>query len=102
MDTARTSRGERGGHVRVYEVSYTKYLIFPMSALAASKSGDAGGFLEGDVYVRGETDIFAYLTSVLQKRIMILDGAMGTMIQKNSFTEEDFFVLCSRPGGILR
>ena len=32
-------------------------------------------------YVRGETDIFEYLTKTLQERIMIIDGAMGTMIQ---------------------
>ena len=32
-------------------------------------------------YVRGETDIFAYLTAELNRRIMFIDGAMGTMIQ---------------------
>lgn len=32
-------------------------------------------------YVRGESDIFEYLTSTLKERIMIIDGAMGTMIQ---------------------
>ena len=41
-------------------------------------------------YVRGETDIFEYLNSQLKKRILILDGAMGTMIQKRKFTEEDY------------
>jgi hypothetical protein len=32
-------------------------------------------------YVRGESDIFEYLTKTLKDRIMIIDGAMGTMIQ---------------------
>ena len=30
------------------------------------------------------------LTQLLQKRILILDGAMGTMIQKHNFSEEDY------------
>lgn len=30
------------------------------------------------------------LEEILRKRILILDGAMGTMIQKHQFTEEDF------------
>ena len=42
-----------------------------------------------DIYVRGESDIFEYLNAQLKKRILILDGAMGTMIQKHRFTEED-------------
>ena len=32
-------------------------------------------------YVRGRDDIFEYLTKTLKERIMIFDGAMGTMIQ---------------------
>jgi hypothetical protein len=32
-------------------------------------------------YRRGETDLFAYLRRELTQRIMIIDGAMGTMIQ---------------------
>mgnify|MGYP006077793277 FL=1 len=43
-----------------------------------------------DIYTRGETDIFDYLNAQLKKRILILDGAMGTMIQKHRFTEEDY------------
>lgn len=31
-----------------------------------------------------------YLASELQKRILVLDGAMGTMVQKYSLTEKDF------------
>lgn len=27
---------------------------------------------------------------ILQKRIMVLDGGMGTMIQRHALTEEDF------------
>lgn len=30
------------------------------------------------------------LRSILQKRILVLDGAMGTMIQRHELTEEDF------------
>ena len=29
----------------------------------------------------GESDIFAYLNQELRRRIMVIDGAMGTMIQ---------------------
>ncbi len=54
-------------------------------------------------YVRGESDIFAYLHSVLAKRIMILDGAMGTMIQTHKLGEAECvaYVLCkdSNTGG---
>ena len=32
----------------------------------------------------------AFLVETLQKRIMFLDGAMGTMIQRLKFTEADF------------
>jgi hypothetical protein len=51
----------------------------------------AGGApaLPGARYVRGESDIFAYLHSVLAKRIMILDGAMGTMIQTHKLGEAE-------------
>eukprot|EP00967_Tisochrysis_lutea_P110953 scaffold174098_cov31-Tisochrysis_lutea.AAC.2 len=32
----------------------------------------------------------AYLESEMQKRIMVIDGAMGTTIQQYKFTEADF------------
>ena len=41
-------------------------------------------------FVRGETDIFEYLRSVLAQRIMILDGAMGTMIQTHKLGEAEY------------
>ncbi|POM73456.1 Putative methyltetrahydrofolate-homocysteine S-methyltransferase [Phytophthora palmivora] len=41
-------------------------------------------------FVRGETDIFAYLTALMKQRTLIFDGGMGTMIQTHKFTEEDF------------
>ncbi|TMW57200.1 hypothetical protein Poli38472_003125 [Pythium oligandrum] len=41
-------------------------------------------------FVRGETDIFAYLTALMKQRILIFDGGMGTMIQQHKLTEEDF------------
>ena len=33
---------------------------------------------------------FAYIKNILSKRILLLDGAMGTMIQRYNLTEEDF------------
>ena len=33
---------------------------------------------------------FAELEAILEKRIMVLDGAMGTMIQGFGLTEEDY------------
>lgn len=41
-------------------------------------------------FVRGETDIFAYLTALMKQRTLIFDGGMGTMIQQHKLTEEDF------------
>jgi 5-methyltetrahydrofolate--homocysteine methyltransferase len=41
-------------------------------------------------FVRGETDIFAYLAALMKQRTFIFDGGMGTMIQQHKFTEEDF------------
>ena len=32
----------------------------------------------------------AYLKQELGKRILIMDGAMGTMIQQQKFTEDDY------------
>lgn len=32
----------------------------------------------------------SYLESILEKRVLILDGAMGTMLQRQHLTEEDF------------
>eukprot|EP01138_Halocafeteria_seosinensis_P014484 gb/GECG01014787.1/.p1 GENE.gb/GECG01014787.1/~~gb/GECG01014787.1/.p1 ORF type:complete len:1273 (+),score=245.99 gb/GECG01014787.1/:1-3819(+) len=41
-------------------------------------------------FVRGETDIYEYLHYALKRRILSFDGAMGTMIQGEKFTEEEF------------
>ncbi|KAF0698771.1 Aste57867_10629 [Aphanomyces stellatus] len=41
-------------------------------------------------YVRGETDLFEYLTALMSTKIMIFDGGMGTMIQKHKFSEEEY------------
>lgn len=35
-------------------------------------------------------DLFAELDEILKKRIMIIDGAMGTMIQRYRLAEEDY------------
>ena len=43
--------------------------------------------------VAGKQDadkIKAYIEEQMQKRIMVIDGAMGTTIQQYKFTEEDF------------
>lgn len=37
-----------------------------------------------------DIDIFEELSETLNKRIMIIDGAMGTMIQRYRLTEEEY------------
>ena len=48
-------------------------------------------------------DIELQLKSILSKRIMIMDGAMGTMIQQHHLSEDDYrgdrFVTFSAPEG---
>ena len=39
---------------------------------------------------RSLMDIRATLDSLLARRILVLDGAMGTMIQRHNLTEADF------------
>lgn len=41
-------------------------------------------------YTRKHADIFDQIANTLRQRIMIFDGAMGTMIQKYQLEEEDF------------
>jgi len=41
-------------------------------------------------YVRGETDLFEYLEKLMRSRIVVIDGAMGTMIQRHKLEEKDF------------
>lgn len=36
------------------------------------------------------SDVFAYLEKTLSERIMFLDGAMGTMVQRLKLEEADF------------
>ncbi|MCB0355696.1 MAG: homocysteine S-methyltransferase family protein, partial [Bdellovibrionales bacterium] len=40
--------------------------------------------------IKPETAVGLRLREILQQRIVFLDGAMGTMIQKHKFSEEDF------------
>ena len=35
-------------------------------------------------------DTFRTISEILKKRILVLDGAMGTMIQRYKFSEEDY------------
>ena len=35
-------------------------------------------------------DNFHIISEILKKRILVLDGAMGTMIQRYKFSEEDY------------
>ena len=35
-------------------------------------------------------DTFHTISEILKKRILVLDGAMGTMIQRYKFSEEDY------------
>src|SRR4051812_3538663 len=37
-----------------------------------------------------ETPVFAQLRNLLNRRVLVLDGAMGTMIQRYKLTEEDW------------
>lgn len=41
-------------------------------------------------FVRGESDIFAYLAALMKQRTLIFDGGMGTMIQQHKLSEEDY------------
>uniref|UniRef100_K3WL46 Methionine synthase n=1 Tax=Globisporangium ultimum (strain ATCC 200006 / CBS 805.95 / DAOM BR144) TaxID=431595 RepID=K3WL46_GLOUD len=41
-------------------------------------------------FVRGESDIFQYLSALMKQRTLIFDGGMGTMIQQYKFSEEDY------------
>lgn len=43
-------------------------------------------------FVRGRDSTMAYFTKLFRDRIVIYDGAMGTMIQKHKLTEEDYRV----------
>lgn len=38
----------------------------------------------------GKVDTFEYLEKTLKERIMFLDGAMGTMVQRLRLQESDF------------
>lgn len=53
-------------------------------------AGGSGGPAAPSVYVRGESDIFAWLENALSERIMVIDGAMGTMIQRERLEEADY------------
>jgi hypothetical protein len=37
-----------------------------------------------------ERDLFAALNNIMKQRIMVIDGAMGTMIQRHKLQEEDY------------
>ena len=41
-------------------------------------------------FVRGESSVREYLTAHMSSKIMMFDGAMGTMIQQHKLEEEDF------------
>ncbi|KAL2911474.1 hypothetical protein HK105_209053 [Polyrhizophydium stewartii] len=56
---------------------------------AAMPPATASAFPPGKEPGKG-AHIEAYLTSTLRERIMFIDGAMGTMIQRYKFSEEDF------------
>jgi hypothetical protein len=48
-----------------------------------------------------ERDLFAALNNIMKQRIMVIDGAMGTMIQRHKLQEEDYrsageAALCAR------
>ena len=37
-----------------------------------------------------QTEAFAHLEELMQQRILYIDGAMGTMIQRYKLAEEDY------------
>lgn len=41
-------------------------------------------------FIKGKTNVRDYIAKQMEERIVILDGAMGTMIQKYELTEEDY------------
>ena len=51
-------------------------------------------FIVSNLDSGAEVDVFAYLERTLQRRIMFLDGAMGTMIQKLKLEESHFRGAC--------
>lgn len=59
-------------------------LPIPTPNLTKSKFGAPRASASGTLtmeYERGKTDIFEYLNATLTRRVMVLDGAMGTLIQ---------------------
>ena len=42
------------------------------------------------LYSVSKNDIMQRLQDIIKERVLILDGAMGTMIQQCGLTEEDF------------
>ena len=59
-------------------------------AAAAAASASAQPAATAVAAAASKVDVFAYLKKECEKRILILDGAMGTMIQKRKFSEADY------------
>ena len=54
--------------------------------------GEGGGCPEYPVFRRGQDSVRAYFEKLFRERIVIFDGAMGTMIQKHKLSEEQYRV----------
>lgn len=89
-------------------MAYLKYLLLPAEAasnhllqlnsfLMLAAAAAASEIIESSVNAIGALSINApainvaqYLETTLKQRIMVLDGAMGTMVQKLRLSEQDF------------
>jgi hypothetical protein len=59
---------------------------------ASAGGGGSSELPEYPRFRRGKDSVRAYFERMFRERIVIYDGAMGTMIQKHRLTEEDFRV----------
>lgn len=61
----------------------------PVAVTNGHSNGQSNGITNRNPH-GSQIDLFKYLDDTLPNRIMFMDGAMGTMIQKYKLTEEDF------------
>src|SRR5689334_8773004 len=75
--------------VGLYEILYSGELRAPK--FVSSNAQARGAPAQAKPAAAGsQQTVEQYLRSELQKRILVLDGGMGTMIQKHKLKEEDF------------
>ena len=74
-----------GIYIHTYLPTYSPFSVDKMSA-------DGGKLPDYPRFVRGRDSVLDYFNRLFRERIVIYDGAMGTMIQKHRLTEEDYRV----------